>query len=470
MPVNGPVSGKAGAVRIQRLGGVALAAAEAHGKRNDALGKARSIDGAPPVTTTGLDLNDLYEAHIKGAHVPKSGTKALHMLLQFPKELVDGEDADLMLHHSRRFAESVFGDAAEFSNRVDRDEGSRHVVDLFLAPKYEKKTKHTSKLAVSTSIHLKALAEKHGRAPTLRGQGQALQDAWHQYLQREMGLDVQRGSPKRFPGSDWQTPEDIGVEIQRQHLREENQMLASANQKAAEIASEARREAQDAVEAKTRAKADLAALEALRPAAEAYAAHLADLERARTAEAQQKPLADALDWLFEPARTNALPEGVAAKLMAQRINATAGIDAGELKFGGFDLDARAAESDAEAMPPNQFEAARIMAKTPDLWEAGVRYDPAFGRNRFTFDHKAIYEPDLVKGLHRDGFDFRNAAIAIRDSLARVLPRIYAVLQGRALGLPMAPPEAAKPITSLPEPLQEQIINALAPVKPDGPNR
>jgi len=224
-----PVSGRSGSVRIQRLSGVALSAAEAHGKRLDRNGKARSVNDEPPITTTGLDLNDLYERHIEGdptdglgrAKVHKSTTKALHMLLQFPTDLVGGEDGERLLSHARRFAETVFGDAAIFADRVDRDEKSQHVVDLMLTPKYVKETKRSASYAVSTSVHLKKLAAKYGKAPTLRGQGQALQDAWFEYLRDAMGLDVARGSAKTRPGDDWQTPEELEAERIRDNLEAE---------------------------------------------------------------------------------------------------------------------------------------------------------------------------------------------------------------------------------------------------------
>lgn len=220
-----PVSGVSGAVRIQRLSGVSFAAAEAHGKRLDTIGKARAvIEDAPPITTTGLNLANLYADHAKGAKVQKSGTKALHLVLQFPKDLVDGEDGQTMLRHARDFAASVFGPEAIFADRVDRDEKSRHVVDLFLAPKYEKITKRRSQAAITTSKHLKDLAAARGKAPTLRGQGQALQDAWFEYLRDRMQLDVARGAPKQQPGDDWQTPEQLELE----RLREEQAGLRSS--------------------------------------------------------------------------------------------------------------------------------------------------------------------------------------------------------------------------------------------------
>lgn len=60
-------------------------------------------------------------AHVEGAKAQKSGTKALHLVLQFLADL------------------------------VDYDEKSRHVVDLFVAPRYEKTTKRRAQIASSTS-------------------------------------------------------------------------------------------------------------------------------------------------------------------------------------------------------------------------------------------------------------------------------------------------------------------------------
>ena len=229
MSFQSPVSGIAGAVRIQRLSGMALAAAEAHGKRLDARGKARAIYDAAPVSTTGLHLQDLYERHIEGAKVQRSNTKALHVLLQFPKELMDGEDADEMMHHAHAFVETVFGDDAIFADRIDRDEKSRHVVDLFVAPGYRKITKRRSQPAISTSKHLKELATKRGKSPTLRGQGQALQDAWFEYLRDEVGLDVKRGAEKKLPGSDWKSAEELEIERLRREQAAASRELDAVN-------------------------------------------------------------------------------------------------------------------------------------------------------------------------------------------------------------------------------------------------
>lgn len=241
MPRNSPVSGISGSVRIQRLSGVALAAAEAHGKRLDRNGQARAIyENAPPLTTSGLDLRRLHAAHVEGAAKRKGAPEALHMVLQFPTELVNGEDAGAMLTHANLFAQSIFGAEASFADRVDRDEKGRHVVDLFLAPKYQKLTKRGSKLALSTSKHLKELAATRNKAPNLRGQGQALQDAWFEYLRDRMQLHVRRGVAKKLPGEDWQTPEELELE----RLREMQSGIRAKNQRLAEEGDRIAREAE----------------------------------------------------------------------------------------------------------------------------------------------------------------------------------------------------------------------------------
>ncbi len=202
------VSGVAGAARIKNLDRAGLARAEKHGKRLDQTSKSRAVNNIAPVTTTGLHLQSLYDSHIKGAFVPKAKSCVMHILLQFPTDLVDGEDANYMLHHAIAFGERVFGDEAIFANRVDRDEKSRGVVDMFLAPRYMKTTKHESKPATSTTNHLKTLAKKYGENLTPFGYGRALQSAFFDYMRDVMMLEgVERGTAKALPGKDWKSAE-----------------------------------------------------------------------------------------------------------------------------------------------------------------------------------------------------------------------------------------------------------------------
>lgn len=207
------VAGIAGAVRIKQLTIAGLTRAEQHGKRLDATGQDRAINDEPPVTTTGLHLGTLYKEHVEGAFIPKAKAKAMHLIIQFPKGLVDGDNAVAMLGHARAFAATVFGDQSVFGDRVDRDEKSQHVVDLFIAPRYEKVTKRASKPAISMTRHLKTLAREHGHPPVPAGIGRAVQDAWFNYLRDEMGLaKVQRGIAKQYPGSDWKSAEQLRCE------------------------------------------------------------------------------------------------------------------------------------------------------------------------------------------------------------------------------------------------------------------
>lgn len=219
------MKGLSGSVRIMRLDRVHLSGQELHGKRLDESSQQRRVSDAPPVTTTGLDLGDLLDAHEAGAK-RQGGSKyrAMHMIVQFPQDLVDGDDAELMLKHARGFAEQVFGSDAVFGDRIDRDEGNRHVVDLFLAPKYQKKTKGGEATWISLSRDLKALAIERGEGnkqgePDLRAQGRALQSTFHEYLIEQMGLvEAERGAPKEHARADWKTPEEIKAALLAEQL------------------------------------------------------------------------------------------------------------------------------------------------------------------------------------------------------------------------------------------------------------
>lgn len=205
-----PVSGIAGSARILKLTPHLLRKMERHGKREDETSKARVINDEPPLTTTGLDLEALYLAHIDGAYIPKAKSVAIELLLQFPADLVDGEDPEYLLKHTRAFAETVWGPEAIFADRVDRDEKGRENVSVYVTPKYVKKTKHTERMAVSMTRDLKRLAQKHGRKEHKWDIGRALQDAAFDYFKDVMELEgVQRGHGKVRAGKDWESAERL---------------------------------------------------------------------------------------------------------------------------------------------------------------------------------------------------------------------------------------------------------------------
>lgn len=289
-----PNAGLSGAVRVQQLKLSDLTMAEKHGKRMDATSRARRISRDAPLSTTGLNLHELHRYHLKDVFVPKAKSKAMHVIIQFPKDLVDGEKPALMLRHARAFVEDVFGPDAIFADRVDRDERGRHIVDVFVAPKYTKITKHQQKTAVTMSRHLKALAVKHDRPTTPRGTGHALQDALFAYFRDVMNLPgVQRGSPKTIAGPDWLSAEqlrDQELQEQRSDLQRERSEL---ERRSRSVADQEKQTASASEETETERRAarhdrDLAKAEIEGAIKDADAVRReADAERERQAEADR---------------------------------------------------------------------------------------------------------------------------------------------------------------------------------------
>lgn len=347
-----PVAGISGSIRAVCLSKADLTAAERHGKRLDATSHARAISKDPPVTTTGLDLQELYTQHVKDVFVPKCKTIAKHIIIQFPKELVDGEDPTYMLRHARAIVETIFGDESIFADRVDRDEKGRHIVDIFVAPKYIKKTKHTSQAAVSVSVHEEALAKKYERKNHPWGRGQAMQDAIFEYFRDKMKLPgVQRGDPKANPGPDWKSAE----ELRKEELESRKAELEEEKRKTAELQKTAQ-------ELQAQATADRDQARALREEAEATKA-AAEAEKQRATAARE--IAERLQQEAEALRS----QQQAASQMAEqeRIHRDAEIARKEAKLTA-ELDAATkakgqAEADADAAAENRRASAAVMETT-----------------------------------------------------------------------------------------------------------
>ncbi len=325
-----PVAGISGAARVYQMTMGDITKAEKHGKRLDTTSKARAITNDPPLTTAGLNLKALYLAHSEGVFRHKARAKAMHVIIQFPKDLVDGEDADYMLMHARKFVESVFGDQAIFADRVDRDEKGRHIVDIFIAPKYIKKTLHTTQLAITVSKHQKDLAEKYGRKTTPRGTGHAMQDAVFEYFRDVMGLEgVQRGDPKVIAGPDWKSAEQLrDAELQgmKTELEKERRKVAELEQQLIEQAKTDREQV----------KAKQEELEAAKVAAE--------MQKKRATEARE--IAERLQQEAETLRSQ--NEAASQKAAEERNRSNAEIARREANL--------AAELDAVAVSKKQNEA------------------------------------------------------------------------------------------------------------------
>jgi len=344
-----PVSGVAGSARIFQLTMPELRKAERHGKREDVTSKARVVYDAPPVTTTGLDLVALYHAHVDGVFVPKSRNIVHHVSIQFPADLVDGEDPDYMLKHARAFVESVFGPDSIVADRIDRDEKGRRNADIFVAPKYIKKTKHSAKVAISMSRHLKQLADKYDRKQNKWDTGRALQDALYDYLKNEMGLEgVQRGSPKAFAGPDWKSAEELREAELRQmkaELEEERRKVAEQGTIAQQLFDQAKAEREDAQRIREEADA---------------ANNAAQLEKLRAIEARE--IADQLRQDAEALRRQ--HEAASQKVEEQRISSEAEIARSQARISA-ELEAAAdakkqAKADAASAAETRRAAAALM--------------------------------------------------------------------------------------------------------------
>jgi hypothetical protein len=230
-------SGIAGAIRVYWGDPDYLARMERHAKILDPTSRARAQawmleafgffdESMIPdrVTTTGLDMQKLYDEHMREANFDaRSEGRFLHLIVQFPTQLVDGENANWMLTEARSFVESVMGTRAIFADRVDRHETGRHTVDIFVAPVVEKKTKHTSKPTLSLTKGLDGLCERlnikatrRGPQALLKAYGKALQTAWFEYLVAAGVKGVVRGEEKDSVDPDRVTPEVYKIRKERE--------------------------------------------------------------------------------------------------------------------------------------------------------------------------------------------------------------------------------------------------------------
>lgn len=412
------VSGVAGAARIKNVDRAGLARAEKHGKRLDKTGKARAISDVPPVTTTGLDLQALYEKHVKGAFVPKAKSSAMHLLIQFPTDLVDGADADYMLRHARGFAERVFGDKSIFADRVDRDEQSQRVVDLFLAPRYMKTTKHESKPATSTTYHLKLLADAHGEKPLPFGYGRALQTAFFEYMRDVMQLEgVERGKAKAVPGQDWKSAEQ-----QRAEELDELTVQARAGREQAERDKAVARADREAAAA-TRAQVDseVLKLERDRAALDSRDAELARRERQvqaaddalRTARAELQRQQDDLTIASAAAvQATAIARDEAVAAAKARTGAEAHRDAAARLVAQAEADSAAIEGERTR---REAELALLMRASDD--RHGLNLRPV--DTGIMMDEDAMTEPERMTYRRQWPMPVRVLALTLAKALEQV---------------------------------------------------
>ncbi|WP_134724838.1 hypothetical protein [Paracoccus luteus] len=208
-------------------GQATLHAQEKHGKREDGTSRLRRIRDTPPLVYKTLDLRAAYNAHMEGVQQNKGCKRpVLHFIIKMPAEVLTDrapgvfaelaskdEKQRLMAEQAIRFIEETHGGKAVFAARVDRDEAGELVVDVFAAPRYEKRTKKGVNLWASPTKFGKELAEKHqdeilrrhpqarGRLTNPRAVGIALQAEFALFFERENGAQLTR-TPKDDPRPD----------------------------------------------------------------------------------------------------------------------------------------------------------------------------------------------------------------------------------------------------------------------------
>lgn len=228
------------------LGGTgekSLGGMEKHGKRQDKTSQQRRISDKDPLVFGGLNLRELYDSHVAGCKQNKALKRpVMHAIVQFPTAIpVTASNEKTMLKWAIDFINESHGGRAVFAARLDRDEEGKHTVDVFYAPKYEKKTKtHGVQTWISNSKHGKELCNKHrveierrhsGTFSTgPRQVGIALQEELHGFFLKK-GIKLDERSKKSSSKPDRLSPEAYKLHQQASRARalaNENKQLKQA--------------------------------------------------------------------------------------------------------------------------------------------------------------------------------------------------------------------------------------------------
>jgi hypothetical protein len=270
-------------VRCRSLDMTALAAQEAHGKREDYTSKKRKVREAAPIVAHGLDLRALYDAHMDGVRQNSAAKRpVLHFIVRFPPELLDVDAKHftgdkrkrqrMMLQQAVAFIERTHGGDAVFAARLDRDEAGETIADVFAAPRYEKRTKRTKAdekgvIWASATKFGKELAEKHQdeiqrRHPKAKGKlsaprhvGIALNIEWRDWFERVNEVKLAKKNEKASAAPDrLETEAFKAVQDERDRLEREVKALAirEAVQERVEAEQDARQAKLDELESRLR--------------------------------------------------------------------------------------------------------------------------------------------------------------------------------------------------------------------------
>lgn len=285
--------GLAGSVRVNSLDREGASAMQRHELRLDYAGQLRSIEPENEALFyrpygDHLSIFESFEKHVEGAKRNASATALLrHSFIQFPTSIeITPESEEMMLREAVAFINKTHGGRAVFHGRLDRDEKGKHGVDVFFAPRYEKKTAKGVTDWVSLTKHGKERARdrlgqkqeekynkrtqewepqfnKDGSAKMIWQdsayfQGQVLQDEWFEHLRDVVGLDwVVRGEKKIGRDPDRVEAEEYGLQQDRKKLdqqREADVAEAIKRTKAIERTGKAATDARDRIGAEARAR------------------------------------------------------------------------------------------------------------------------------------------------------------------------------------------------------------------------
>jgi len=207
-------------IRIKTIDKASLGTAEKHGKRLDETSQARRLNDNRPLVYQGLNLQNLYDNHIKNCKKNASLKKPIqHAFVQFPIDIEPNkENQHKFLKSAVEFINQTHGGQAVFAARLDRDEAGKHGVDVFFCEKYIKKTKSRGEeLWITNSKHGKILCEKHRDEierrnngvfnTTPRSCGMALQSEFRNFLENKHNIKLDPKKEKTSKKQDRLTPE-----------------------------------------------------------------------------------------------------------------------------------------------------------------------------------------------------------------------------------------------------------------------
>ncbi|WP_162497492.1 hypothetical protein [Roseovarius dicentrarchi] len=249
--------GLAGSVRVNSLDQESTSAMESHELRLDYSGQLRSIEPQNEALFyrpygNDLSISESYKKHVEGARRNTSASKLLrHAFVQFPTSIeITPQTQEMMLREAVAFINKTHGGRAVFHARIDRDERGKHGVDVFFAPRYEKRTaKDVTDWISLTKFGKEGARERLGQkqeekynkktkewepqfktdgSPKMvwqdsaHFQGQVLQDEWFEHLRDVVGLDwVLRGEKKVGRDPDRLEPEEYKLKQEREKLAQD---------------------------------------------------------------------------------------------------------------------------------------------------------------------------------------------------------------------------------------------------------